>query len=302
MSVVSAGPARYNPRCVRPLTLASRSVASLVLAVLTAALFGGAPLRASPAPVASASDADSALPAQLSLAEALRRFRASGLDLLIADAAVAGAQADALAAGAVANPSITVGVGSALGYQSDPAACPQCSPLAVNLGLSDNGLLGDLVSGRRGLRRRIADAALRAARLGRADAERTLISQVKQAYAQTALAQRLVAFADEVQSAANKTLELNQVRYRTGAISEAALARVEVDKLTADQARDGATQSLRLAQVGLAFLLGARRAVPVFTVGDEFSGAGASSVVPERQALIDRALQTRPDLDRKSVV
>lgn len=242
-------------------------------------------------------------PAALTLPEALRLFRAHGLDLLIADNAIALARADHLLAGALPNPSLTISVGGAFGYSVGADACAGCSPLALGVGIGDNGLLGELLSGRRGLRRRVASAAVAAAQLSRADAERTLVFQVKQLYAQVALGQRLVDFSREVQESAAKTLDLNRVRYRAGAISEAIVARVEVDKLTADQNHDSASQALRQAQVGLAFLLGLRRAVPSFLVGAEplRYAAPAAPLAEESEALLRRAIESRPDLRAAAV-
>ena len=61
------------------------------------------------------------LPAVLSLADAIRIFRARGLDLLIAEAAVQSAEGDVDVAGAVPNPVGTAGYGRVLNY--DPGGC-----------------------------------------------------------------------------------------------------------------------------------------------------------------------------------
>src|SRR6185312_238284 len=116
-------------------------------------------------------------------------------------------------AAAVANPNASVAVGSALNYDPSVPGCSGCSRLAVNWGLSDNAAIMDFISGKRGLRVKAARAALAAARMGRADAERNLVFQVKQQYAQVVLAKATRDFDLTVQETMTKTLELNKLRY-----------------------------------------------------------------------------------------
>ncbi|HVV49340.1 MAG TPA: hypothetical protein VHO06_06770, partial [Polyangia bacterium] len=72
----------------------------LPLACATAVALAGATTVAAELP------AEPAIPATLTLPEAIALFRAHGLDLLIAEAAAQGAEGDALAAGAIQNPSV----------------------------------------------------------------------------------------------------------------------------------------------------------------------------------------------------
>ena len=65
-------------------------------------------------------------------------------------------------------------------------------------------------------------------------------------------------FAQEVADSNAKTLALFQTRFRTGAINEGDLARIETQKLESEQARDQAAQALRQSRVLLAFLIGVR--------------------------------------------
>ena len=94
------------------------------------------------------------------------------------------------------------------------------------------------------------------------DAERTLVAQVKQQYAQVVLARATLEFDVTVQETMTTTLELNKLRYPR-MIDEGGLARVEIQKLEADQSVASAAMSLRQAQVGLAFLLGVRSTTPL---------------------------------------
>src|SRR5207244_1329382 len=110
-------------------------------------------------------------------------FRAHGLDLLIAEATAEGAAGDALAAGAIQNPSASGGYYHSFFNDHDFE-----SHNGWFVGLGDSNAIVDTLSGKRGLRRSVAEAALAAARLGRADALRTLELQVKETYFQAVAA------------------------------------------------------------------------------------------------------------------
>lgn len=241
------------------------------------------------------------LPKVLSLDESLRLFRSHGLDLLIAEANVRSASADLRLAGAVQNPTVNASFLKSFNYNpSDPSICAQgagCSDLGYAVGLSDQALW-DVMTGKRGLRLKIARAALEAAQLGRKDAERILSFQVKQQFVQVALAQQSFDFTHEVADAAGQTAELNRKRYKAGAISEVDLAKAQAEYFEAQQAVDSAMASLKVQRVGLAFLLGARGPVTEFNVDlnltrIEPEGAAGRMDPP---SLIAEALRRRPDL------
>ena len=238
------------------------------------------------------------LPETLSLADALRIFRARGFDLLIADAAVASADADTRVAAAIPNPVVSAGFGRVL-PPYDPNACGATGPCSSNqwtLGVSDNAIF-DSLSGKRGLRRGVASAALKAARMTRLDAGRVLELTIKQQYYQALQARAAYDFAREVQDGAAKTLELNRLRYPR-VIDEGALARVETAKLEADAAVDAAAQDLRLAKVQLAFLLGVRGHVPDFKVDTALLRFTVPPPLqaPDADALLRSAYDHRSDL------
>src|ERR1700722_3858242 len=274
------------------------SVSRTLMLFLLSALVGNACLLATlearaDGPVPQATD----LPPVLSMAEALQIFRARGLDLLIAEAAVKSAEGDVGVAGAVPNPVVNGGYGRGFNYEP-PAGCSQCSSNYWAVGLSDSAAIEDSLSGKRGLRLKVTRNALQAARLSRVDAQRTLEFQVKSAYLQIAQAVLAYRFEKEVVDSNQKTLELFQARLKAGAINEGDLARVETQKLESDQALDGATEALRQARVALAFLIGVRGIVPnfevdtgVLTFADPPVLAGATE-----EALLRSAFDRRPDL------
>lgn len=268
-----------------------------IVAALAAVAFGARPaLAAAPPPPE--------LPARLDLDRALELARTRGLDVLTAEAAVEGAQGDLRAAGAIANPTLSGTYGRSIQWggcvdaSGAPTSCPSL-PAAVGVGLADNAAVSDTLNGKRGLREDVARAALAAARLQRDDALRALEAQVKSAFVQVVAARATLAFSLEVAKAQARTVELSRARVEAGAISEADLARIETARLEADQAADSARGQLRAAQVSLAFLLGVRGLVPEFDVDPgpfERSGSPERLAAATRDALVARALATRPDV------
>lgn len=238
------------------------------------------------------------LPGSLTLDDALRLFRQRGFDLLIAEAAVQNAQGDVHAAGAVPNPNWQLWGSYTTATNCDPASSICNTPWGVTAGLGDSNAIEDAISGKRGLRLKVARAALAAAKQNRADAQRTLEFSVKQAYTQAVLARDNLDFALEVQKSAQQTYDLMHLRYNAGAISEADEAKVETFKLEAEQAVDTANQALRVAKLGVAFLLGVRGAVPDFHVDQDlpkFRIPGAIGQV-SREGMLKEAFEHRPDL------
>jgi cobalt-zinc-cadmium efflux system outer membrane protein len=242
------------------------------------------------------------LPAMLTLDEALRIFRERGLDLLIADATVYGAEGDVKVAGAIPNLGLAYSYSHAFNYNPmvvcPPSSGGECSPDTHTLTASDNAALEDSLSGKRYLRLKAARAALAAARLSRADAQRTLEFQVKQMYIQAVLARDALDFALEVQKSNTQTLDKVRLRFEKGAISEADEAKIETAKLESDQAVDAAMQALRLAKVSLAFLLGVRGPVPDYSVEQDLPKFLVSPrlSVATRDQLLSDAFEHRPDL------
>jgi cobalt-zinc-cadmium efflux system outer membrane protein len=247
--------------------------------------------------IASAASAqpgpDPVLPSVVTLDKALDVFRSHGFDLLIAEAAVMSAEGDVKAAGAIPNLNYNVGY-YRMFFQQNAFETGN----GWYVGLGDSNAIEDALSGKRGLRIDVAKKALGAARMARVDAQRVLELQVKQQYFQMTLAQRALTFSLEIQQRMDEYLDLTQKRFKLGAINEADEARVEIDKLEADQAVDVATQNLRAARVQLAFLLGLRGLVPEFGI----EPARINFAVPSTLAaatpdsLIKDALQHRPDL------
>ena len=231
------------------------------------------------------------LPAVLTLPDALRLFRERSFDLLLADAQLAAARGDRAVAGAIPNPAVS----GSLGRSFD---CSGCSATALGLGLSDQAALSDILSGKRGLRIDAARAALEAAHLTREDAGRTLRLVLQQAMVDAALQRAQLDLARELLDFARQTEQLDQTRYRAGAISEAELARAQVAAQEAEQAVDLSEQADRGARAQVAFLLAVRGPLPDFQVVPQLlEQAARLTVAPgDAGALLETAARERPDV------
>jgi len=280
-----------------------RSIRQIVFLCLLGAILSGQSGRADPLPASAAQssahpEAEETLPNPLTLGDAVRIFRERGFDLLIADAAVASAHGDLAIARAYQNPAISGGAGPVFTYNPNLCDRPGCSDVSVAGSVSDQGLLFDQVIGKRRLRVRAAKAALESARLSRSDAERTLLFQLKQQYAQGAVSALALDFARETAAKTAQTFQLIDLRYKAGAVSEADVARAETDMLEAQQAVNAAEQALAQAKANLVFLIGVRSPIQEF----DLDASALRYEVPEslRQAtpesLLAVALQHRPDL------
>jgi cobalt-zinc-cadmium efflux system outer membrane protein len=262
-------------------------------------------IAVAPRPAASAPPPPP-LPARMTQDQALEIFRRYGLDLIIAEAAVEGAEGDLKAAGAIPNPAFGVSFSHVFTYNpnsTDPnnacsASNATCTANGIGFDLNDQHAIADALSGKRGLRLDVARPALESARQSRADAQRNLEFQVKQQYLQAVLAGDQLDFAHEVQKSMTDTFELMRLRYQKGAISEADEAKVETAKLEADQAASAAQRALQVAKLGLAFLLGVRGQLPAFDVDPDlpkfFVPGGLAQATPA--SLVAEAFEIRPDL------
>lgn len=254
------------------------------------------------------------LPSFLTLDAALQIFRVRGLELLIADANTRSAEGAVGVASAVPNPVLAGSYGYAPTYTprdpncngdfaptaSAPAGYVGCSPGYWTVGISDSAALEDTLSGKRDLRLKVARNALAAAKMSRADAERTLSFQVKSAYLQVAQATLGYRFAKDVADTNVTLLEKVQVWLANGksGITGGDVARMQTQKSESDQAVDTALQALRLAHVSLDFLLGVRGEAPDYDVDThvlDYSVPDALRSVTEPD-LMRTAFGHRPDL------
>ena len=136
-----------------------------------------------------------------------------------------------------------------------------------------------------------------AAKRSRDDALRTLLLTVRQAVLDGALQQSQLALARELAESTERTRALDEKRLRSGAVSEAELARAEVAALQAQQGVDLAEQASSAARLQIAFLLGVRDPAPEeFTIDLALFDRALPEAGPSIDVLGREALENRPDL------
>jgi cobalt-zinc-cadmium efflux system outer membrane protein len=236
-------------------------------------------------------DGEFEMPSHLHFADALKIFREHGLDLILAEAAVESARGDTLLAGSAPNPAFSAGVGRSF-------ACYGCSDLAWSFGVSDQSALFDSIAGKRGLRMSVANFAFEAARMGQADAKRTLEGMLRQTYLRAVSARQALATKKEARETLARLADLIRARYQHGSISEVEVLKIETEKLNADQEVERAEQDLSAMKASLAFLLGARTKASDFDLEDALPGYQVPSLLQGASvaSLLDVAHKQRPDL------
>jgi len=200
-----------------------------------------------------------ALPARLTLDEALRIYRERGYDLLLADAAVLSTVGGLESAKQVVNPSIGFTYGRSFG--------PVTYPNAYSAFFGDNGALLDTIAiGKRQLRIEVAQAVLDSQKMSRADAERGLVAAFKMQWVLCVATQRQVEENQKILKSQQETLDLVKIRYHAGAASEVDTSSQQAATYEAAQQVDIAQQAHQQAKEGLAFLLGVRGKTPDFDI------------------------------------
>lgn len=233
-------------------------------------------------------------PADLTFEDAVRIARERSPDVVLADAGVAAARAQARIAGALPNPAASFMAG-----WSSQCGDPGCDQPAYVAGLGDQGALAFLVTGQRGLALDAAGESVRAAEAGRLDALRNLEFAVKRQFVVTAVSWRGVEFGRREAQRAREAVELGRRRQAAGQISANDLSRLSLLLLQVEQALDQAEFGHEQARILLAQLLGMRDGSPTFTVvpGPTLSAdppvALGTATLP---VLLAEALQRRPDL------
>ena len=227
----------------------------------------------------------------MSLADAVGIARTRGYDVLLSTASVRAAEAEVRVAGQTPNPAISAGPARRVDCFS--GNCP--TPWGFNAPLSDQGLIEGAITRKRKLREDVAKRALEAARFGRANAERVVVSQVKVQYVQTAAAVARVELTREIAASLQKSVEVNRVRYPR-VIDEGQLARVEQESLRADAEVDIALRQLRQEQIDLAVLLGTEGPFPDLAVDRKT----LDFRIPEALAVLDKAAFLRTAMENRA--
>ena len=148
------------------------------------------------------------------------------------------------------------------------------------------------LGGKRKLRERAADATVSAAEAQFADAMRRGVAAVKRLYYEAVLARYNVEVAGENRQMFGQLLQVNQSRFEEGAIPEAELIKVRLERIKYDAALKQADLNLRQATIRLLERLGEATFAKQEVIGEINFSAGNASLESLRQ----QALAERPDV------
>lgn len=230
----------------------------------------------------------------LSLDQALLLFYKRNLDIIAAQYNIDQARAQEIIAGAIPNPTFNVDI-----EQISPRnrVNPGNSPITEG-GLYYNFLVQQLIqtAGKRGLGMESSRLGTEASEEDLQDTLRTLTNAVRKAYYVLLLAQKNAEIAEDNTARYQQLWEVNRLRLKQGDISEADFLRIEVEKLKAESDWNNATASVKMAQTEFAKLLAWPDNIMSFKAKDEWPDKMPLTEKANEQALLEKALQQRPDI------
>jgi outer membrane protein, heavy metal efflux system len=148
------------------------------------------------------------------------------------------------------------------------------------------------LGGKRGARIRVADATVSAAEARFADAMRQGVAEVKRLFLQAVLARRSIEVSRENQQTFQNLVQLNLTRFQEGAIPEADLIKVRLERIKFDSAVRQAELSFKQAMIRLAENLEDE----TITKQDVASEFNMPLLRPDLATLRQTALRERPDV------
>ena len=236
----------------------------------------------------------SALPARLSLDDALRLAEARNPQLVVAQEAVVGSESDVIGARKRPNPAVTLSSeGIPLSQQNRP---PFFDNQELAVGIQQEFEPG----GRRRLRTEQAERGVDASRAFARDTLRQLRFDVRRAYMQVVLAKADDEVARTTLEEIDRVLALNRARYEQGELSGVELRRLQVERFRFADDAFVAELGLKNARSALLALLNMRPLDQPFDTIDELLPAAlvaTPAVADAAGSAASRALAGRPDLD-----
>jgi cobalt-zinc-cadmium efflux system outer membrane protein len=148
------------------------------------------------------------------------------------------------------------------------------------------------LGGKRTLRQRVAESSVSAAQARYADAMRQGLAEVKRLYFQAVLAKQDIEVATENRQMFQQLVQLNLARFQEGAIPEADLIKVRLERVKFDSALRQAELSFRQAMIRLAENL-EDDSITKRNVAVE---ADLRLMNPDFNSLLQTALRERPDV------
>lgn len=241
----------------------------------------------------SLSLADTAFAADMPLSEdeAIALFYQRNLDLIAARYNLETARAQQIIAAAIPNPVLsmnTVAPGLVKGHGRG----------FLGADYDNVARLEQLIetAGKRGLRRESSRFGAQAAEDDLRNAVRLLSNEVRHAYYNLLLTQKLVELTRDTVSRYNEIVQTNSLRLESGDIAESDFMRVEVERFKAQNDLDQALFNLSKARTGLAVLLALPAETMNFIAQDATLSRNEFDVKQAPETFISQALAQRADL------
>lgn len=237
--------------------------------------------------------------AQLLVDEVVALFYQRNLDLIAAQYNIDQARAEQVVAGAIPNPVFGVQVSEISNNPNMGSNATGCnhSP-SVSCGPAEYFSFSQLieVAGKRGLRMQSSGFAAQAAESDLRDAVRIFSNMVCDAYFDLLQAQKNRWLAQEIANHYQQISQANDLRLKSGDIAEADYLRVKMEGLRAQSDLDSAQAVVEHAQAALAVLLRWPEQSLRIEAKDAWPALADIGQTRDKNELIDRALQQRPDL------
>ena len=236
----------------------------------------------------------------LSIDDVLSIFYQRNLNLIAAQYNIDQSVADAVIASAIPNPTLGIQVSefnsSNLNKGSGATGCNRNSN--VSCGAAEYFSFSQLieVAGKRGLRIQSSGFATQAAESDFRDAVRIFSNMVRDAYYQLLQTQKNSWLAQEIVDHYQVISKANNLRLKSGDISESEFLRVKMESMRAQSDLDNAQAAVELAQADLAMILRWPDKSLQFEAKEEWPEATDIGQSLSKEELISKALQQRPDL------
>lgn len=236
---------------------------------------------------------------ELSLDQALATFYQRNLDLIAAQYNIDQAQADAVIAAAIPNPSLGVQVAEISQNPNMGSAAVGCNHSSqVSCGPAEIYSFSQLieVAGKRGLRIESSGFATQAAESDFRDAVRIFSNLVTDIYYDLVQAQQQQRLAKDIVEHYQQIIKAHRLRLNSGDIAETEFLRVKLEATRSEADLDNAQASLSQAQAKLAWVLRWPESGLELQALAQWPEIQTVVQSPDPQQLISQALNQRPDL------
>ncbi len=238
-------------------------------------------------------------PAVLTENQVIQLFYQRNLDLLAARYSIDRAQAQEIIASAIPNPTISVQIAELSKNPNINSAALGCTKgRNVNCGPAEIYAFNQLIeiAGKRGLRMQSSAIATQAAESDFRDALRILTNVIRDAYFGLLQAQKNHWLAKEIVTHYQDIVRDNRLRLKAGEIRGPDFLRINMESLKAQADLDNAEAAVEQAQGNLATVLNWPDIDMQLVVDDKWPEIREIGQSLAREALIEKALSFRPDL------